>query len=105
MPNEPWNHLEIQGGAWGNVSLLTPGAEEPRAIADSDQHDTSPMLAKTLFERPQGQERTTHQFDQPITGEKVRFTNVEQEWPIGEFAAYYVHAGAEPAGVAVLATT
>ena len=102
MPNEPWNHLEIQGGAWGNVSLLTPGADDPRAIADSDQHDTSPMLARTLFERPQGQERTTHQFDQPVTGEKIRFTNVEQEWPIGEFAAYYVHAGTEPAGVAVL---
>ncbi len=102
LPNEPWNHLEIQGGAWGNVSLLTPGADDPRAIADTDQHDTSPMLARTLFERPRGQERTTHQFDQPVTGEKIRFTNVEQEWPIGEFAAYYVHTGMEPAGVAVL---
>jgi hypothetical protein len=102
MPNEPWNHLEIQGGAWGDVSLLTAGAGQPGAVADPDQHDTSPMLAKTLFERPRGQERTTHQFDQPITGEKIRFTNVEQEWPIGEFAAYYVHAGSEPAGVAVL---
>ena len=60
------------------------------------------MLARTLFERPRGQERTTHQFDQPVTGEKIRFTNVEQEWPIGEFAAYYVHTGIEPAGVAVL---
>ena len=102
MPNEPWNHLEIQGGAWGNVSLLTPGEGQPEAIADSDQHDTSFLLAKTLFERPKGQERTTHHFDQPITGEKVRFTNAEQEWPIGEFAAYYVHAGDPPAGVAVL---
>jgi hypothetical protein len=102
MPNEPWNHLEIQGGAWGNVSLLTPGAGQPGAVADPDQHDTSPMLAKTLFERPSGQELTTHQFGQPITGEKVRFTNAEQEWPIGEFSAYYVHPGEEPAGVAVL---
>jgi hypothetical protein len=102
MPQEPWNHLEIQGGAWGNVALLTPGAGQPGAIADPDQHDTSPMLAKTLFDRPRGQERTTHQFEQPIVGEKVRFTNVEQEWPIGEFSAYYVHPGEEPAGVAVL---
>ena len=68
MPNEPWNHLEIEGGAWGNMSLLTPGEGEPKAVADPDQHDPSPMLAKTLFERPKGQERTSHQFAEPITG-------------------------------------
>ncbi|MGA1982395.1 MAG: LamG domain-containing protein [Acidobacteriaceae bacterium] len=98
MPNEPWNHLEIEGGAWGNVSLLTPGNGDPKAVADPDQHDTSPMLAKTLFDRPKGQERTSNQFAEPITGEKVRFTNVEPEWPIGELSAYYVHDGREPAG-------
>ncbi len=102
MPNEPWNHLEIQGGAWGNVSLLTPGEGRPGAIADPDQHDTSPQFAKTLFERPEGQERTTNDLTEPITGEKVRFTNVKQEWPIGEFSAYYVHPGEEPGGIAVL---
>jgi Concanavalin A-like lectin/glucanases superfamily len=102
MPDEPWNHLEIQGGAWGNVSLLTLGEGKAGAVADPDQHDTSPQLAKTLFERPEGQERTIHDFSQPITGEKVRFTNVKQEWPIGEFSAYYVHPGEEPAGIAVL---
>jgi Concanavalin A-like lectin/glucanases superfamily len=102
LPQEPWNHLEIQGGAWGNISLLTPGEGKPGAVADPDQHDTSPQLARTLFERPDGQERTTHELSQPITGEKVRFTNVKQEWPIGEFSAYYVHPGDEPAGIAVL---
>ena len=102
MPDEPWNHLEIQGGAWGNVALLTPGEGKPGAVADPDQHYTSPQLARTLFERPEGQERTTHDFSSPITGEKVRFTNVKQEWPIGEFSAYYVHPGKEPAGIAVL---
>ncbi len=102
MPDEPWNHLEIEGGAWGNVSLLTLGEGKPGAVADPDQHDTSPMLAKTLFERPKGQERTTHDFPTPVVGEKVRFTNVEQEWPIGEFSAYYVHPGNPPEGAAVL---
>jgi hypothetical protein len=102
LPEEPWNHLEIQGGAWGNVSLLTPGEGKPGAIADPDQHDTSPQLARTLFERPEGQERTTNDLSQPITGERVRFTNVKQEWPIGEFSAYYIHPGKEPAGIAVL---
>jgi hypothetical protein len=105
MPDEPWNHLEIEGGAWGNVALLTPGAGKPGAVADPDQHDTSPMLAKTLFERPKGQDHTSNQFAEPITGEKVRFTNVEQEWPIGEFGAYYVHLGAEPEGIAKLRYT
>ena len=98
MPNEPWNHLEIDGGAWGNMSLLTPGNGDPKAVADPDQHDPSPMLAKTLFERPKGQERTSNQFAEAVTGQKIRFTNVEQEWPIGELSAYYVHEGREPAG-------
>jgi hypothetical protein len=84
MPDEPWNHLEISGGAWGNMSLLAQGTE------------------KTLFERPQGQERTFHQFDAPVTGQKIRFTNVEQETPIGELSAYYVHPGKEPVGIAQL---
>jgi hypothetical protein len=102
LPDEPWNHLEIEGGAWGNVSLLTPGNGDAKAVADPDQKDTSPMLAKTLFERPKGQERTSTQLAQTVTGEKVRFTNVEQEWPIEEFGAYYVHPGAEPDGVVKL---
>jgi hypothetical protein len=84
------------------MSLLTPGDGDPRAVADPDQHDPSPMLAKPLFERPQGQERTSHQFAEPIVGEKIRFTNVAQEWPIGELSAYYVHDGREPAGSAKL---
>ncbi|MCU1320722.1 MAG: hypothetical protein JWM43_371 [Acidobacteriaceae bacterium] len=102
LPDEPWNHLEIEGGAWGSVALLTPGAGKAGAVADPDQHDPSPMLAKTLFERPKGQERTSNQLSEAVTGEKVRFTNVEQEWPIGEFAAYYVHPGAEPEGLVKL---
>ncbi len=102
MPEEPWNHLEIEGGAWGNVALLTPGNGDPKAVADPDQEDTSPLLARTLFERPKGQERTSTTFAEPVKGEKVRFTNVAQEWPIEEFGAYYVHSGAEPDGVAKL---
>lgn len=105
MPDEPWNHLEIEGGAWGNVSLLTPGKGDPKAVADPDQEDTSPQVATTLFERPKGQEQTSNQLPQTITGKRVRFTNVEQEWPIEEFGAYYVHPGAEPDGIAKLSYT
>ncbi len=106
LPNEPWNHLEVQGGAWGKFDLQTPGNGDPRAVADPDQWDSSPQLAHTLFNRPEGQERTTHDIAQPITGQHVRFTNAKPEWPIGEFSAYYVHTGAEPADpIAVLRYT
>jgi hypothetical protein len=90
MPDEPWNHLEISGGAWGNMSLLSQNME------------TRAATEKTLFERPQGQEKTFHQFDSPGIGQKLRFTNVEQETPIGELSAYYVHPGREPSGIAQL---
>src|SRR5208283_2504331 len=90
MPNEPWNHLEISGGAFGPIALL---GWDPEKRADTE---------RILFERPKGQERTFHQLAQPITGQKIRFTNVEQETPIGELSAYYVHPGKEPSGIAQL---
>jgi len=105
MPDEPWNHIEIEGAAWGIVALLTPGNGDPKAVADPDQEDTEPLVARTLFERPKGQERTSTQVAEPITGQKIRFTNAVQEWPIGEFGAYYVHPGAEPDGIAKLSYT
>jgi len=80
MPDEPWNHLEISGAAWGRMSLLT-GTREVR-----------------LFDRPAGQEKTYHRFPEPAIGDDIRFDNVEQEQPIGELSAYYVSAGHEPAG-------
>ncbi len=103
LPDEPWNHLEMEGGAWGNFALLTPGNGDPKAVVDPDQHDPSPKLVKPLFDRPEGQERTTFDLAQPMTGgEQLRFTNAQQWWPLSEFAAYYVHPGKEPQGVAVL---
>ena len=83
-------HLEISGGAFGAMALL---GRDPGKGADTE---------RTLFERPKGQERTFHQLAQPITGQKIRFTNVEQETPIGELSAYYVHPGKEPSGIAQL---
>ncbi len=78
LPDEPWNHLEIEGGAWGNVSLLTPGNGDPKAVADPDQEDTSPQLATTLFERPEGAEqhqqpapRDHHRQARPLHQRKV----------------------------------
>jgi hypothetical protein len=90
LPEEPWNHLEISGGAWGAMALLHHDLE---SATDKEEK---------LFERPKGQELTFHHFDEPVTGGKLRFTNAEQEEPIGEFSAYFVHAGREPAGAGVL---
>lgn len=81
MPDEPWNHVEISGAAWGRV------------IDDS---------SRTLFERPTHQERTYHRLPTPRRGGKVTFENAEPETPIGEFAAYYIAPEPEPQGIARL---
>jgi hypothetical protein len=90
LPDEPVNHLEISGAAWGKMELLPVGTENETAYAAKAE--------ATLFERPKGQEKTVHTFTQPLAGRKIRFTNVAQEEPIGELVAYNVTAGAEPAG-------
>jgi hypothetical protein len=90
LPDEPWNHLEIAGGAWGTMTLL---AHDLEAAKDKEEK---------LFDRPKGQEVTYHSFDEPIIGQKIRFVNVEQEEPIGELSAYYVHPGMEPTGTGQL---
>ena len=100
LPDEPWNHLEFNGGAFGNMTLLTPDASE-EAVRRSGL-DGTVLPGKTLFERPGGQETTFHDFSAPIIGGKLRFTNVEQETPISEFSAYYVHPGDPPQGIVQL---
>jgi hypothetical protein len=100
MPREPWNHLEFSGGAFGKIDLLTPDVTEDAARRAG--LDGKILPARTLFERPSGQETTFHDIAKPLTGGKLRFTNVEQETPIGEFSAYYVHQGEPPQGIVQL---
>ena len=100
LPNEPWNHLEFSGGAFGKMDLLTPDVSED-AVRRAGLDGTM-LPARTLFDRPSGQETTIHDFAAPMTGGKLRFTNVEQETPIGEFSAYYVHPGNPPEGTVQL---
>jgi Concanavalin A-like lectin/glucanases superfamily len=87
LPDEPWNHLEIAGSAYGAVSLQHLGKEA------------------YLFDRPQGQERTFHRLARAVVGGKLRFDNQVQETPIGEFSAYYVSSGREPEGSTQLTYT
>jgi hypothetical protein len=90
LPDEPWNQIEISGAAWGKITL----ADQKRG--------EEPKSEKPLFDRAKGQERTIHRIPQPLRGGAVRFTNVEQEQPIGEFEALNVTPGKEPPGIAKL---
>jgi hypothetical protein len=93
LPDEPWNHLEISGSAWGRMELLKPGTALESA---SGAH-----VESVLFARPKAQERTVHALA-ARTGGRIRFTNAEVEEPIGELAAYHVSAGVAPVGSASL---
>jgi hypothetical protein len=85
MPDETWNQVEVSGAAFGTFALIgADGAEQ------------------ALFDRPKGQERTFHRLPQAVRGRKLRFTNVEQETPIGELSAFSIQSGTEPRGIARL---
>ncbi len=95
LPEEPWNQIEISGAAWGKMELLKDTRElETAYLAPAESQ---------LFERRKGVERSVHRLRTPITGRWIRFTNVEQEQPIGELVAYDVERVAEPAGSRKLA--
>jgi len=76
LSDEPWNHIEFQGAAFGKISYLGNGSET------------------LLATRPEGQERTYYQFAS-LNGGKVRFDNEVQETPIQELQAYNIVPGGE----------
>jgi hypothetical protein len=88
LPNEPWNHIEIQGAAFGDLAWAGDGRTPAK-----------------LATRPKDQERTVHQFAEARTGGVLTFTNVAQETPIQEIAAYNLGPGAEPRGATKLTYT
>ena len=82
LPDEPWNHIELQGAASGTFTYV------PRTGGE-----------RLLGRRPALQERTWHQFAE-LRGGRLRFDNDVVETPIQEVQAYQVSAGVAPAGVA-----
>jgi hypothetical protein len=88
LPKEPWNHIEIQGAAYGDLTWKPDGGVEAK-----------------LAVRARDQERTFHQFAETRTGGVLTFTNVVQETPIQEIEALNVAPGAEPKGSAKLSYT
>jgi len=79
LPDEPWNHIEISGSAWGVAETV----------------DENEKALEKLFVRAQGRERS---FDRVFThmGQRVRFTNQVQEEPIGDFSVFNVTGGKAP---------
>ena len=90
---EPWNHIEIAGGAFGSSSHLKFDMRNQKEI---ETH---------IFDRPSGQERTFHRMEETMSAGKIKFVNIEQETPIGEFYAYNVTTGKEPEGITKLSYT
>ncbi|MEO8114220.1 MAG: LamG-like jellyroll fold domain-containing protein [Phenylobacterium sp.] len=88
LPDEPWNRIEIQGAAYGDLAWSGGGGAEIKLVA-----------------RPKGVERTVSPFAETRRGGVLRFTNVAQETPIQEIAAFDVGAGAEPQGTVKLSYT
>ncbi|MEX2586197.1 MAG: LamG-like jellyroll fold domain-containing protein [Balneolaceae bacterium] len=86
MPDEPYNHIEIAGAAFGSLSRLE---------YDREHQQPSEM---ELFRRPEGQERTVHRLNEQFTGGKLRFDNDVQEMAIGKFEVYNIEPGRKPAG-------
>ena len=88
LPKEPWNHIEIQGAAYGDLSWKPDGGADAKLAA-----------------RAKDQERTFNQFAETRTGGVLTFTNIAQETPIQEIEALNITPGAEPKGSTKLSYT
>jgi len=93
LPDEPWNYLEVAGAAFGAFTFQSCDREKRKAAGTA------------LFERPPGRELTFHRFGESRRGGRIRFENVEQETPIGEFRAFHIAPGRVPAGDPTLTYT
>jgi hypothetical protein len=81
MPDEEWNHLEIWGKAWGQLTW---------------ESDSEPE--NTFAVRTRNQIKSIHTLAIPAKGGKIRFDNAIIEEPIGSFDAYNVFNGKAPSG-------
>lgn len=90
LPEEPWNYVEVTGGAYGSLGL------------SDNRQGTDP---RELGTKPRGSQRSFHRFDRERTGGTLVFTNDVQETPIQEFNVFYVREGDAPEGVARLRYT
>jgi hypothetical protein len=90
IPDEPWNHIEMTGAAYGEA-IYQPFDSEHQIFRE-----------ESLFRRPQGRERTFHHFQDTYTGGRIRYVNDVIETAIGEFNVYNVQHTVEPKGVTTM---
>lgn len=83
LPDEPWNHVEIWGKAWGQLTYEKDHAYD-----------------RTFGVKSNEQIKSFHRLKEPETGGQLRFDNALIEEPIGELGVYYVHEGNAPANAA-----
>jgi len=83
LPEEPWNHVEVWGKAWGQLTYEKEHAYD-----------------FTFGVRTREQVKSYHRLETTATGGRIRFDNALMEEPIGELGVYYVHQGYAPKGSA-----
>ena len=81
LPDEPWNHVEMWGKAWGQMTL------------ESDQKPDF-----TFATRSRNQIKSYNRLSESQRGGKIRFDNALIEEPIGSFEVYNVEKGKAPQG-------
>ncbi len=81
LPDEPWNHVEMWGKAWGQLTL------EDKLLRDT-----------TFAVRTQKQIKSYNRLNTTKRGGTIRFDNALIEEPIGSFEVYNVDKGSAPKG-------
>lgn len=79
LPDEEWNHIEIWGKAWGQLTL-----------EDEKTRDN------TFAIRTKNQVKSVHTLEESHRGGTIRFDNALIEEPIGSFDAFNVEPGSAP---------
>jgi hypothetical protein len=79
LPDEHWNHVEVYGTAWGQLTYEKEHAYD-----------------HTFGVRNREQIASFHRLKEPETGGEIRFDNALIEEPISELGVYYVREGIAP---------
>ncbi len=81
LPDEPWNHVEVWGRAWGQLT-----------------YEKDLAYDHTFAVRKKEQVKSYHRLETTARGGKIRYDNALIEEPIGELGVYHVHEGSAPPG-------
>ncbi len=79
IPDEPWNHVEVWGKAWGQLTYEKEHAYD-----------------LTFGVKTREQVKSYHRLEEAAQGGRLRFDNALIEEPIGELGVYHVKEGRAP---------